>query len=153
MKFSLRDLFLVMALAAVVTAWWIDRSRLASENSELLAKLASSHPLPGSKEAMAAFLRVVKKGSISEVKAAANLCFVPGNSAAPYLSLLAKADRTCAPDNPRFPRGVQYEFWCQSYDPKKYNKTSYVCVIATGDPLKIVEAELIIISGPEDAAP
>ena len=152
MNFSIRDLLLVTALAAVVMGWWIDRGRLATENYELRAKLASSHPLPGSKEAMAAFLSVVKSGSSVEVNAAAKRGFVPGNSASPYLSLLAKADRTCAPDSRRFPNGVQYEFWCQSRDPK-YLSGSYVCITATGDPLKIVEAELVVTSPPEEAAP
>jgi hypothetical protein len=31
MKFSIRDLLWLLTLAAVLTAWWVDRSRLAQE--------------------------------------------------------------------------------------------------------------------------
>jgi hypothetical protein len=34
MKFSLRDLFLVTVIVALVLAWWVDRSRLAGELRE-----------------------------------------------------------------------------------------------------------------------
>jgi hypothetical protein len=31
MRFSIRDLFWLLTLAAVLTTWWVDRSRLAQE--------------------------------------------------------------------------------------------------------------------------
>ena len=31
MKFSIRDLFLVTMIVALVLGWWVDRSRLAAE--------------------------------------------------------------------------------------------------------------------------
>ena len=35
MKFSIRDLFLVTVIFALVLGWWLDRSRVASEKQEL----------------------------------------------------------------------------------------------------------------------
>ena len=35
MKFSIRELLLVTVIATVLAAWWVDRSRLASENKML----------------------------------------------------------------------------------------------------------------------
>jgi len=32
MKFTIRDLFLVTMIVAVCVAWWLDRSRLATES-------------------------------------------------------------------------------------------------------------------------
>ncbi len=101
---------------------------------------------------MAAFISEVENGNFSDLAAATKLCFVPGTLAAPYMPLFAKADKTCAPDNPQIPAGVQFEFWCQSFDAKQF-KGSFVRVVATGNPLRIVDAEVVIISPPEDAAP
>ena len=42
MKFSIRDLFLVTVIVAVCVAWWLDRSRLATDGArdrESLLKL------------------------------------------------------------------------------------------------------------------
>jgi hypothetical protein len=37
LRFSIRDLLWLTLLAAIVTAWWIDRSRLAARIDELTA--------------------------------------------------------------------------------------------------------------------
>ena len=41
MKFSIRDLLLVTVIVALLTAWWLDRSRLAKEIRKL------KNPWPG----------------------------------------------------------------------------------------------------------
>ena len=35
MKFSIRDLLLVTVIAAILVAWWLDHSRLATEIKRL----------------------------------------------------------------------------------------------------------------------
>jgi hypothetical protein len=148
MKFSIRDLLLLTSLAALAAGWCVDRSRLVG-NIERLQQAAKARPpmfKPASPEAMAAFLTEVTKGDFASLKDATDVCFIPGLPAASHMKLLAKADRTCAPDNPRFPGGVQYEFWCESYDPKELGG-SFVCVVCSGEPLRIVEAEVIVLPG------
>ena len=36
MRFSIRDLFLVTVIVALVVAWWVDRHRLKSQNAEVM---------------------------------------------------------------------------------------------------------------------
>ena len=42
MKFTIRDLLLVTVIVAILTAWWLDRSKLANE----LKKQKSPYPYP-----------------------------------------------------------------------------------------------------------
>ncbi len=43
MKFSIRDLFLMTVIVALVLAWWIDRSRLAGEIRRLTPQYDNSN--------------------------------------------------------------------------------------------------------------
>ena len=46
MKFTIRDLFLVTVIVAILTAWWVDRSRLEARFNGTIKKPFTIPPAP-----------------------------------------------------------------------------------------------------------
>ena len=44
MKFSIRDLFLVIMIVALAVGWWVDRNRLASQLEKSVIDLDTNDP-------------------------------------------------------------------------------------------------------------
>jgi hypothetical protein len=114
MRFSIRDLFwltVVVALAIVIVGliggWSADRFRLESKIESRWRP-----PEAGSQRAMDLFLRerAAPYNHAAFTRKAAELCFVPGTSL--HQTLVVSADKSYPTKDLRFPRGVEYEYWC-----------------------------------------
>ncbi len=153
MKFSLRDLLFVMLLIGLGAAWLGDRLRLKAEIADLQQRMVEEVtrtlggyeliPKAGSPEAMSMFLTEVKKEHRPpHLEVATNLCFLTGSPAAKYKLVLDEADRTGLSLKPRFSGGTEYEFWCDSKDPRNADGDFFVLVVVRGSPAVIEQAEV-----------
>jgi hypothetical protein len=154
MKFSIRDVLLIMALLGLAAAWAGDHFRLIAEKGRISQRLREEIertvggyelvPKAGSPEAIDVFWKEVKKKyRPPNLEVAANLCFVLGAPAAKYQSLLDRADKSGLPADPRFVGGTQYEFWCEGKKPEEADCLAYVVV--SGSPPMVVDVEVTIL--------
>ena len=129
MKFTIRDLFLVTVIVALVLGWCVDHWRMVGEENTLVKNL-DRH-----KNAMDFLLAVRKGPDYSGLSDATNRCFVAATPASNYESLFAMADRT-----ERLGAQTTYEFWCEGKNPAVDGDSSVLVVVA-GDPPAIVRCK------------
>ena len=140
MKFSIRDLILVVGMIGLILGWGVDHNQLRRE-----VESRWGPPEAGSKHAAERFLRersipYEQLGWFTEE--AARLCFVPGQPLHP--SLLAAADKTSPAKDPRFVGATEYGYWCNgTADPSiniglpisvRSEGNCYIRVIVSGSP-------------------